>query len=284
VNTLSRRRFLAGSAGALTAAAHLRLSELRAGPLGLPIGCQTWPVRRTIGTDFEGTLRRLAADGFTSIELCSPPGYEETGFGPLLSLKPSEMREKMRAAGVKCESCHYGFRELTEHLGDRLAYAKELGLQQMIISSFGLRKDAGMPDWMKAAGEANRIGEKTRKAGLQLGFHNHDGEFQKLDGRLIYDKLLDELEPDLVRMQFQVGVVRVGYQAADYFRKYPGRFVSMHLQDWSSEQNREVPLGQGIVDWNDLFAAAKTGGVRNYYVEMNPDAMKASVPFLRKLG
>jgi sugar phosphate isomerase/epimerase len=102
--------------------------------------------------------------------------------------------------------------------------------------------------------------------------------------RLIYDKLLDELEPDLVRMQFQVGVVRVGYQAADYFRKYPGRFVSMHLQDWSSEQNREVPLGQGIVDWNDLFAAAKTGGVRNYYVEMNPDAMKASVPFLRKLG
>ena len=85
-------------------------------------------------------------------------------------------------------------------------------------------------------------------------------------------------------MQFQVAVVELGYQAADFFEKYPGRFISTHLQDWSPAEKKEVPLGQGVVDWKRVFAAAKSGGVRNYFVEMDPDAMKASVPFLHTLS
>jgi sugar phosphate isomerase/epimerase len=85
-------------------------------------------------------------------------------------------------------------------------------------------------------------------------------------------------------MQFQVAVVRLGYQAADFFEKYPGRFISMHLADWSPAANKEAPLGQGVVDWKRLFAAAKTAGVKNYFVEMEPDAMKASLPFLHRLS
>jgi sugar phosphate isomerase/epimerase len=284
VKTISRRRFFSRSvigiaaAGCLTRAA----GDLQGDPLGLPIGCQTWPVRETIGKDFDGTLRQLAADGYRNIEMCSPPGYEKYGFGPLASMKASEMRERIRAAGLGCVSCHYGFPELKDYLDQRLAYAKELGLQQMIISTFWLPKGATMADWMRAAEEANKIGEQTRKAGIQLGFHNHDFEFQEIDGQLIYDQLMGKLDPEAVKMQFQVEVVRLGYKAADYFEKYPDRFISIHLSDWSAAdaEGKEVPLGQGVVDWKKTFAAAKTGGVKSYFLEMDPANMKASLPYL----
>jgi sugar phosphate isomerase/epimerase len=278
---ISRRGFVgAAAAGFLAGGA----SKLAANPLGLPIGCQTWPVRQSIGKDLDGTLRGLAAAGFQSIELCSPPGYEKMGFGPLGALKPAELRAQIQAAGLKCESCHFGFGELKDHLDERIAWAKGLGLKQMIIASFGLPKSATAADWMRDAGEANKIGERTRKAGIQLGFHNHEGEFAQIDGAVIYDKLLGELDAKLVKMQFQVGVVRLGFNAADYFAKYPGRFISMHLQDWSATEKKEVTMGQGIVDWKKTFAAAKKGGVKNYFVEMDPTAMNASVAYLRGIS
>lgn len=71
--------------------------------------------------------------------------------------------------------------------------------------------------------------------------------------------------------------------AADYFNRYPGRFVSMHVQDWSPEEKKQVLLGQGSIDWKKTFRAAKTGGIKNYFVEMDLDLMKASVPCLQKL-
>ncbi len=90
-------------------------------------------------------------------------------------------------------------------------------------------------------------------------------------------------DPKMVRMQFQTSVVSLGFQAATYFRKYPGRFLSIHVADWSPTEKKQVAVGQGVIDWKQLFAAAKTGGVRNYFVEMNLDLMRASVPYLKKL-
>jgi sugar phosphate isomerase/epimerase len=279
---ISRRRFFGGAAALLGAAELGR--GLRADPFGWPIGCQTWPVRESIGRDFAGTLAGLAADGYRRIEMCSPPSYSDSGFGPLASMPAAALREKIHAAGLGCESCHFGFDELKESLDARMAWAKELGLTQMIISSFDLPRTAKLSDWAQAAQAANKLGERTRQAGFQLGYHNHDMEFHKLDGELIYDRLMSELDPKLVRMQFQVSVVRLGYHAADYFEKYPGRFISMHLQDWSDKEHKEVALGQGIVDWKRLFAAARTGGVKNYFVEMDPPELKASVPYLHTLS
>ena len=64
--------------------------------------------------------------------------------------------------------------------------------------------------------------------------------------------------------------------------KYPGRFISLHLADQTAER-RQAPVGKGVIDWKKVFAAMKTGGMRNYYVEMNMDALKESIPFLRNL-
>lgn len=256
--------------------------ELGAGPLGMPIGTQVYPVRNALGKDFEGTLRDLATTGYRMIEMCSPQGYAGAAFTPLMSMSGSEMRLKIKAAGLGCESCHYTFRELKENLPERVAYAKELGLKQMILASFGIR-DGSLSNWAKAAGDLNKIAEEIHKAGLQTGFHNHDGEFKQLDGELIYDKLMSELDPKLVKMQYQVAVGRLGFDAPTVFSKYPGRFVSLHLQDWSADDKKEVPIGKGAVDWKKLFAAAKKAGVKNYFVEVNPDQMKDSYTYLHDL-
>ena len=281
---VSRRGFLGGAMGAATAGYLSRGAlELSADPLGMPIGCQSWPVRDALAKDFPGTLKQLAGIGYRTLEMCSPPGYATSGFGPLATMKAAEIRQAINAAGLRCESSHFQFRELRESLDERIAWSKEMGLTQMVLSTFGLPNNAAMADWMRAADELNKIGDETRKAGIQLGFHNHNFEFQKIDGVLVYDKLMGQLDAKLVKMQFQVGVISQGYEAATYLTKYPGRFLSLHLADWSATEKKQVAIGKGVVDWVKLFAAARTGGVKNYFVEMDLDLMKASIPYLHEL-
>jgi sugar phosphate isomerase/epimerase len=285
MQTISRRHFVGGSATGLAALGYLfrGTSKLKAEPLGMPIGCQTYPVRDALGKDFEGTLKQLSGIGYRAIEMCSPRGYERSGYGPLVGMKPSEMRQKIHAAGLACESCHFQFRELKDNLDERIAFAKELGLKQMVVSTFALPQDATLADWTKAAGELNDIAGKVHAAGMDTGFHNHNFEFKDLDGVLIYDKLMNTLDPKLVKMQFQVSVIDQGYEAATYLAKYPGRFLSLHLQDWSASEKKQVPVGQGIVDWKKLFAAAKKSGIKNYFVELNMDALKPSYAYIHDL-
>ena len=84
-------------------------------------------------------------------------------------------------------------------------------------------------------------------------------------------------------MQFQVAVADIGYKAADYFRNHPGRFISAHLSDYSKELEKQVPVGEGIVDWDDFFKAAKVGGVENFFVEMAPETFRPSADYLLSL-
>jgi len=164
-----------------------------------------------------------------------------------------------------------------------VAFAKELGLKQMVVSGFWMKKDATLEDWRKSAAECNRVGERVRKAGLQLAFHNHHFEFAQIDGKLIYDELMKVLDPELVKMQFQVAVISAGFKAVTYFKKYPGRFISLHLADYSTEKKLSVPVGQGIVDWKELFTEAKAAGVKNYFVEMGKNLLKPSSEYLHGL-
>jgi len=278
MNEISRRDALRAGAGSIAAAA-LAAAE----PLGLPIGCQTYPVRDALGKDFPGTLKTLAGIGYKAIEMCSPLGYEKSGYGPLAKMKPAEMRKIIKDAGLVCESSHHTFRELKENLDDRIEYAKEFGLKQIILASFGLRQGATMADWVKVAEDLNKIGEKTHKAGIQTGFHNHNIEFTEIDGVLVYDKLMQTLDPKLVKMQFQVAVISVGFEGPPFFNKYPGRFISLHLQDWLPAEKKLAAVGSGSVDWKKLFASAKKAGVKNYFVELNMEMLKPSYDYLRAL-
>ncbi len=286
MENISRRQFLGKSTMGITAAGYLAAvgTKVSANPIGMPIGFQSWSVQQLLQKDFDGTLKQMAESGFQSMELCSPPSYRMSGFGGLVNLKGSELREKINGAGLKCESCHYQWGELKTSLDERIAYAKDLGLKQMILSTFGLpAKKATLDDWKRSADELNKMGEKALAAGIQLGFHNHDFEFMKIDGVLIYDELLKIFDPKLIKLQFQVAVISLGYEADEYFTKYPGRFISLHLIDWAPSEKKQVAVGEGAIDMRKLFNAAKTGGIQNYYLEMPLDLMKPSVPYLKNL-
>ena len=282
---ISRREFVKTAAAGAAAGGLLMSSavELNANPLGLPIGCQTWPVREMIAKDFPGTLKQLKAAGFQNIEMCSPVGYSDNDFGGLTKYSGKELKKIINDAGLSCISSHFGMDELRKNQEDRIAWAKDLGLTQMLVASLGGPKNPTMDDVKRAADEYNKFGEKAAQAGIQQGLHNEDFECSTVDGKRTYDVLFELLDPKLVKFQFQVSTIEQGFDAAEYLTKYPGRFISMHVQGWSATSKKIVPVGQGTLDWKKIFAAAKVGGVKNYFVEMDLDKMRASVPYLRKL-
>jgi len=285
MSEVTRREFLKNTAMGVVAAGLASAGglELRADPLGLPIGCQTWPVRSMIEKDFPGTIKQLSAAGFTTVELCSPVGYKDSGFGGLAKYKGSELRKILGDEGVTCVSSHFGIDELRKDQDRSIAWAKDAGLTQMLVPSLDGPKKPTMDDVKRAADEYNKMGEKAAAAGIQQGLHNENFELTVVDGKRTYDILFGLLDPKLVKFQFQVSTIAYGYDAADYFTKYPGRFISMHVQGWSAETKKETAVGQDSLDWKKIFAAAKVGGIQNYFVEMNLGLMKASVPYLRKL-
>ena len=282
---ISRREFIKNAATSAAAAGLLSVGalELRANPLGLPIGCQTWPVREMIAKDFPGTIKQLAAAGFQTVELCSPVGYADSGFAGLAKYTGAELRQILADAGVTCVSSHFSIKELRENQEARIAWAKDVGLQQMIVPSLDGPAKPTLDDVKRAADEYNKMAELSAKAGIQQGLHNEDFEISTVNGRRTYDVLLELLDPKLVKFQFQVSTISRGYDAAEYFTKYPGRFFSMHVQGWSAQTKKIAPVGQDSLDWKKIFTAAKTAGVKNYFVEMNLDMMKASVPYLHAL-
>ncbi len=282
---ISRREFCkvaAAQAAAVGVMSAVSL-KLHANPLGMPIGCQTWPVRKMIEKDFPGTLKTLAAAGFQSIELCSPVGYADSGFAGLAKYKGPELRGILKDAGLTCISSHFGIDELRKNQADRIAWAKDVGLTQMLVPSLDAGAHPSMDDVKRAADEYNKMGEQAAKAGIQQGLHNEGFELSKVDGKRTYDILFELLDPKLIKFQFQVSTISEGYDASEYFTKYPGRFISMHVQGWSAQAKKIVPVGQDSLDWNKIFKAAKVGGIKNYFVEMDLEKMKASVPYLRNL-
>ena len=172
---VTRRQFVGASAVGVAA----RLN-LKAAPLGLPIGCQVYPVRKELAKDFAGTLRQLAALGYKNIEMCSPPGYA-SDFGPLMNMSASEMKRIIHDAGLRCESSHYNRRELKENLEERIAFAKELGaamkrptflplpapLLRMILSDF-----------------ADEVLSGQRMVPAELERRGYSFEHPKIDGAL----------------------------------------------------------------------------------------------------
>ncbi len=283
---ISRRQFLGrsalgmGSAMIASQIPSLLSAAESSKALKKPLGFQIWTIKNQLLKDFPGTLKEMADIGYQAVEMCSPVGY---GFKELISMKGAEMKKIVEDHGMKLLSCHYGMKEFRDNLDERISWAKDAGMKQMVIATFGLPKGATMSDWQKACDELNEMGAKSKKAGIQMVFHNHNNEFEKIDGVLIYDELMRRFDPDLVKMQFQVAVIIMGYKAADYFKKYPGRIISAHLYDWSADSKKAVACGQGVVDWKELFAAGNKYGVKNYFVEMNPELFKDSAEYLKKL-
>src|SRR5207248_5952322 len=131
----------------------------------MPIGCQTYPVRNRIARDFPGTVKQLVDAGFQNIELCSPWGYADSGFAGLAKYKGAELRRMLGDMGVKCESSHFDIKELRQNLAERIVWANDLGLTQMIVPSLDGPRKPTMDDVKRVADEYNKMGEQSAQAG-----------------------------------------------------------------------------------------------------------------------
>jgi len=304
--SISRREFLekaaAGTATAGALASHV--ARLGANPLGLPIGCQVYPLRSMLA-DFPAFVKMVAGIGVTRLELCSPIGYGSE-FAILADGK--EVKKILADHGMKAESSHFSMSELRNSQQKSIAWAKEVGITQMITASLGDGNGGNTPtmDQVKrAAEEYNKIAAVAAAAGMQQGLHNEGFEISMVAGKRTYDMLFDLLDPKLVKFQFQMSTISAGFVGADYFLKYPGRLISMHLQDVNMKapvpampvvagepsgragrpgRRPQVAVGQGTIDWVKTFAAAKKGGVKNYFVEQNWELTQQSVAYLKTLS
>lgn len=290
---ISRREFLKQSATDVVFAGYLALGsrELHANPLGLPIGSQTYPHRQRIKDgDFAGLCKDMATLGVGSLELCSP-AYEE--FASLADAR--QTGKVLEDHGLKCPSAHFELDELRTRQQQMITWAKDIGMTQMGTASLDGPVQNGvttMDAVRKAADEYNKIGEAAAKAGIQQLLHDERFEMSKVDGRLTYEVLLELLDPKLVKMQFQMSAMRAVGDPVMYFTKYPGRFISMHLQGVDLNAPLPTPgrrggglaVGKDSLDWAKIFAAAKTGGVKNYFVEQNWDLTVQSVAYLKTLN
>jgi sugar phosphate isomerase/epimerase len=294
MSTISRRQFFQKTAVAAAAI------SMEAAPMGLPIGSQTYPHRQRIKDgDFAGLCKDMAALGIGSIELCS------TGYAEFASLTDGKQTRKIiEDHGLQCPSAHFAMGELRTKLGPLIEWAKDIGMTQMGTASLGGRAPGGVAtmDAVKAAAdEYNKIGENAAKAGIQQFLHDEGFELSKVDGRLTYEILLELLDPKLVKMQFQMSAMKTVGDPVMYFTKYPGRFLSMHLQGVDMNPPPPAPageqggrgrgprapqlaVGKDSLDWAKIFAAAKTGGVKNYFVELNWDPTVQSVAYLKTLS
>ena len=329
---LSRREFFARSSMG-TAVAGFALAgapTLRADPLGIPVGSQTYPVRARIAQgEFVAVLKGMYEAGIRQIELCSPGGYAD--FKSLADGK--QTKTIIEDNGLKCASCHFSYAEFRDSLPKTLEWAQAVGLTQMgtaslpqnmgtqvspiIVMSNGVTSQESIK---RAADVYGKLGAATKAAGIQLFLHNESFENSRTnDGRLTYPILLSALDPDLVKMQFQMSSMRTIGNPIAYFNLYPGRFISAHVHgvdlegpaspargpqmpvkpDPNAAPGRggrgaappglpAVAIGDDSVNWPAVFAAAKTGGLKNYYIEQEQanggwEAMVKGAAYLKTL-
>jgi sugar phosphate isomerase/epimerase len=305
MTAISRREFLEKAAVSSAVAGFLSANakELGANPLGLPIGSQIYPLRPLL-KDFPAFVKMMAGIGVTRLELCSPIGY---GGEFTVLANGKEVKKILADHGLKAESSHFSMEELRSSQPKSIEWAKDVGITQMITATLGDGNGGNTPTMdqvKKAADEYNKIAAVAAGAGMQQGLHNEGFELSMVEGKRTYDLLFDLLDPKLVKFQFQMSTITAGLVGAEYFLKYPGRFNSMHVQD--VDMNAPVPtpppsegasagrggrggrrpqvaVGRGSIDWVKTFTAAKTGGVKNYFVEQNWELTQQSVAYLKTL-
>ena len=272
---MDRRWFLGASAGSVILSA-TRATYAGSDHIG-DIGVQLYTVRREFERDFEGTLLKIAAIG-----------YREVEFVDLFGRPSGAVRAMLDRHGLVAPSSHVGYDALDDRLPQSLEAAKILGQSYIVCAWIDaeLRRE---PDvWRRAAERFNRAGEASKKLGIQFAYHNHDFEFAPVDGRLPYDILLAETDPELVKMEMDLyWITKGGQDPVDYFDRHPGRFPLVHVKDM--DRTGEIAdVGSGTLDFARMFARSEAAGIRHYLVEHDNarspiESVSASYRFLRRL-
>ena len=290
-----------------------RSDFMAADPLSLPIGLQLYTVGSDFDSDPHATLEKVAATGYKQVEL-----------SPLSKVPLSDIKKALTESGLKNPSGHYLLPDLLAHLQEKIDTAKELGQEYMIITTAwvadisrfqskasnqmemfrAMLNGLTLDDWKWNAEQFNKIGEQVKKAGLQLGYHNHNFEFKKIGDTTGYDEFLRLTDPQLVALELDCGWMTVaGLDPVTYLAKYPDRYRLLHIKDFkkgftptttllSDAPGAPVPteLGRGAIDYARILPAGRNS-IRALFVEQEPpfkempalEAIKVDFAYLHNL-
>lgn len=220
-----------------------------------PVSLQLWSVRDLTALDFRGTIREVAQLGYAGVELA--------GYGDLDARKAAAV---VREAGLAVSGMHVTIDRLR---GELSLVAEEAALfaTKDVICPFIEPAAVATRAQCEAFGEElNRIGAELAKSGLRFGYHNHGHEIADVEGRSVFEWVLNAAEPRYLAAELDVYWVHsAGRKPADFLRRLGARTSLIHLKD-GHDGGRQCELGRGAVDFGAVFAAAEEIGAVEWYV------------------
>lgn len=284
----TRRNFIKQS-GLIAAAAFISPEEILASKK--VAGIQLYTLRDQIRQDAKGAIQKCASAGYKEVELY---GY---GAGKFFGMTVTELKALLKSLGLKSPSGHYTPAKFLFQNGEGddvkelIDVARNLGHSYITIPYLMPDQRKTLDQYKKLAERMNKAGEMVKSAGLQLAYHNHDFEFQSMEGSSGYEIIMNETDPSLLKLEADLyWVVRAGQDPVELFKRQPGRFHMWHVKDMSkTDPTQNTEIGNGSIDYKKIFASAKLAGVRHYFVEQEnnyvPDAFASiatSSNYLRK--
>jgi sugar phosphate isomerase/epimerase len=221
------------------------------------IGLQLYTIRSECDRDLEGTVRRVAAQGYEGVELFQLHGHE-----------PRQVRAWLDESGLVAAGCHARLDALETRLAELAEEVAVLGTDRIAISWIDpawLAEPRPVLDRIEAAASA------ARETGLRLGFHNHASEAKPLTDGATFLELLRQIDPELLWLELDLGWVwqARGDPVAE-LEATTGRCPLVHVKDFSTpDASDDVPVGDGIVGYERVLPAAVAAGVEWLVVEQD---------------
>ncbi len=229
------------------------------------IGIQLWSVRNDMNEDPAATLEKLGEMGYRFIEAA---GYSD---GKFYGMEPAEFQALVEANDMVFLSSHIGHELPDENnWDDAMAWWDQAieahlaaGVKYIVQPSMSQAGYESLEGLKRYCEYFNTIGEKCNAHGIRFGYHNHDDEFEELEGEIIYDFMLQNTSPEKVMFQLDLyWIYEGGKDPLEYFHNYPGRFETWHVKD-----EQEVGAS-GKIDFERIFDNAEKSGMEYIIVEV----------------
>jgi sugar phosphate isomerase/epimerase len=266
---VNRRTFLfqlaaAGVGGSLLTGCAGMMANGAAGATGASnanmIGLQLYTVRDLLEKDFEGTIEKVAAIGYTNLEFA---GY--------YNRTPEQVRALLDRLNLVSTSSHIGAQLMRADAALQIRTAKTIGQEYITIPSYNFARDGGIDSWKKGAAEFTQWGTMCKAAGIKLAYHNHNMEFGAVTGGPTgYDVLMRETDPSLVDFEMDLyWTVFADRDPLALFAQYPGRFAMWHVKDLLLTNGNKgmAPVGRGTLNFREYFAHRSQAGMKHFFVE-----------------
>ncbi len=236
-----------------------------------PIGLQLYTLRDQIVKDVPGTLKRVAELGYNEVETF---GYNGKYFG----LDAQAYKALLDQFGLKPVSGHYMYGANMKMPGSlrngwekAVDDAAAIGQQYMVLAFLMPDERRSLDDYKQVAADLNKAGRICQKAGIQLCYHNHDFEFQSVNGTLPFSILTERTDPALVKLELDLyWTVKAGQDPITLFNQHAGRIALWHVKDMDkTEKKNFTEVGNGVIDFASIFKQAELSGMKHFFVEQD---------------